>query len=207
MKTVIVDYGMGNISSIRNMLRYLGYSSILTYDEREIVSADRLIIPGVGNFGMAMDNINKRNLKDILNEAVIHKGIPILGICLGMQLMMSWSEEGHCEGMGWISGNVVKFQLDSEIYKIPHMGWDYIKIKKESKLLKDLPENPRFYFVHSFHAKCENFNESIAVTDYGGEFTSIIGRNNIYGVQFHPEKSHKYGMKLFDNFMRINDVS
>ena len=207
MKTVIIDYGMGNISSIRNMLRYLGFYSILSCNENEILSADRLIFPGVGNFGMAMENINNRNLKEILDKAVLDKEIPILGICLGMQLMMSWSEEGNCEGLNWIPGSVVKFRLDTAKYKIPHMGWDYIKIQNESKLLKNLPEKPRFYFVHSFHAECENINESIAVTDYGGEFTSIIGRDHIYGVQFHPEKSHKYGMKLLENFMRLNDVS
>lgn len=207
MKTIIIDYGMGNISSIRNMLRYLGYSSVLSCEKQDILTADRLIFPGVGNFGMAMGNIKDRDLENVLNEAVLGRGIPILGICLGMQLMMSWSEEGNCAGMGWIAGNVKKFRLDTSLYKIPHMGWDYIKIQNESMLLRDLPENPRFYFVHSYHAECEKVTESIATTDYGGNFTSIIGRNNIFGVQFHPEKSHKYGMKLLENFMRINDVS
>ena len=202
MSTVIIDYGMGNISSVRNMLRYLGYSAMLSCDEKEILSADHIILPGVGNFGMAMENIKKRNLKSFLDEAVLNRGIPILGICLGMQLMMSTSEEGNCNGMGWIKGSVDKFTLDTTIYKIPHMGWDYINPTQNSNLLDELPPEPRFYFVHSYHAKCENCKESIAVTDYGGVFTSIIGRDNILGVQFHPEKSHKFGMKIFDNFMR-----
>lgn len=207
MKTVIIDYGMGNINSIRNMLCCLGYTSVLSCEKQEILTADRLVFPGVGNFGMAMDNIKDRDLDGVLNEAVLGKEIPILGICLGMQLMMSWSEEGNCAGMGWVAGQVKKFHLDTSLYKIPHMGWDYIKPRNESRLLKDLPEDPRFYFVHSYHAECEIATESIAVTDYGGDFTSIIGRNNILGVQFHPEKSHKYGMKLLDNFMRIDDAS
>ena len=206
MRTVIIDYGMGNISSIRNMLRYLGYSAILSYEQEEILSADRLIFPGVGNFGMAMENIENRNLRGILNEAVLDKKIPILGICLGMQLMMSWSEEGNCDGLGWISGRVNKFNLDTSDYKIPHMGWDYIGVVQKCKLLRALPKDPRFYFVHSYYVVCENTDESIAVTDYGGNFTSIIGRDNIFGVQFHPEKSHKFGMKIFDNFMRMYDV-
>jgi len=207
VKTVIIDYGMGNISSIRNMLRYLGYSSVLSCEKQEILTADKLIFPGVGNFGTAMENIKKRNLEGVLNEAVLTKKTPILGICLGMQLMMSWSEEGNCNGMGWIQGSVKKFGLDTTLYKIPHMGWDYIKPQIESRLLKDLPENPRFYFVHSYYAECEKQTESIAVTDYGGDFTSIIGRNNIYGVQFHPEKSHKFGMKILENFMKVENVS
>lgn len=206
MRTVIIDYGMGNINSIRNMLRYLGYSAVLSYDQDEIFSANRLIFPGVGNFGMAMENIEKRKLRSILNEAVLDKRIPILGICLGMQLMMSWSEEGNCDGLGWIAGRVNRFYLDTSNYKIPHMGWDYIKVVQKCKLLNDLPKDPRFYFVHSYHVVCESTNERIAVTDYGGNFTSVIGRDNIFGVQFHPEKSHKFGMKILDNFMRINDV-
>jgi len=207
MKTVIIDYGMGNISSIRNMLRYIGYSSKLTAEEDEILSADRLILPGVGNFGKAMENINNSGLKGVLDTAVLEKRIPIMGICLGMQLMLSWSEEGDCEGLGWISGKVRKFELETKEYKIPHMGWDYIKPQCKSDLLTELPDNPRFYFVHSYHAECDIATDSIAVTDYGGDFTSIIGRDNIFGVQFHPEKSHKFGMKLFENFMRISDVS
>ncbi len=207
MKTVIIDYGMGNINSIRNMLRYLGYSAEVSYDTEKILSADRLILPGVGNFGKAMENINKRNLKSVLDEAVLNKAVPILGICLGMQLMLSWSEEGNCAGLGWFEGNVNKFHFDDSSIKIPHMGWDFIKERNESFLLTDLPDDSRFYFVHSYYVTCDNKTESIAVTDYGGDFTSIIGRKNIFGVQFHPEKSHKFGMKLFDNFMRIGDVS
>lgn len=207
MKTVIIDYGMGNINSIRNMLRYLGYSAEVSCDTEKILSADKLILPGVGNFGKAMENIYKRNLKPILDEVVLNNNVPILGICLGMQLMLSWSEEGNCAGLGWIDGHVNKFHFDDSSFKIPHMGWDFIKKQHESVLLKELSDESRFYFVHSYHVVCDNKSESIAVTDYGGEFTSIIERHNIFGVQFHPEKSHKFGMKLFENFMRIEDVS
>lgn len=207
MKTIIIDYGMGNISSIRNMLRYLGYSSVYSRDYQEIVSADHLILPGVGNFGVAMDNIKSLGLNSILDEAVEVKRIPILGICLGMQLMMTWSEEGSCAGLGWIEGEVRKFDFSTADLKIPHMGWDYIKQSQKSRIFEGLPESSRFYFVHSYYATCTNPDESLATTDYGGDFTSIIGRDNIYGVQFHPEKSHKFGMKILENFMRIKDVS
>lgn len=202
-RIVIVDYGMGNISSIRNMIRYLGHSAVLSDRKEDILSAEKLILPGVGNYKMAMENIDRMGLRMVLDQAVLEEQIPILGICLGMQLLLNYSEEGNCSGLGWIKGNVRKFNLDTSKYKIPHMGWDYIHLKRDDCLVDTLMEKPRFYFVHSYYAECENRSDCIATTDYGIEFDSVIGRNNVWGVQFHPEKSHKYGMKVFGNYLQL----
>ncbi len=199
---IIIDYGMGNISSIRNMLRYLGYDSTLTNDRELIRSADRLILPGVGNYKKAMENIRSLGLEADIRYAVIQNKKPILGICLGMQLLLSHSEEGDCDGLGLIDGMVKKFNLNKSVYKVPHMGWDYITIKKpDSPLFEHLQDNPRYYFVHSYYAACDREKDVLAETEYGIRIHSIIGHGNIVGVQFHPEKSHKYGMRILHNFL------
>lgn len=200
-KTIIVDYNMGNINSIRNMLRYIGYESELTSEPNKILYADKIILPGVGNFGKAMENIKSIGLKSVLDEAVIGKHIPILGICLGMQLLLSYSEEGNCDGLGYIPGQVKKFELDTTKYKVPHMGWDYVIPFNQSPLMKNAGVNSRFYFVHSYYVKCDNQENCVAKTNYGFEFDSIIQKDNIFGTQFHPEKSHRFGMELLRDFM------
>ena len=200
-KIVIVDYGMGNINSIKNMLRYLGQQSVLSNKADDILAADRLILPGVGNFGAAMENIEKLDLRRILNQAVTEKHKPILGICLGMQLLLSHSEEGNADGFGWIKGQVRKFQFDTAEYKIPHMGWNYVDIHKMSGLVQNIGQDSRYYFVHSYYAECADRKDCIATTDYGITFDSIIGHGNVMGTQFHPEKSHKYGMEILKNFL------
>lgn len=198
---VIIDYNMGNINSIRNMLRYLGYEGILTNDPFVIRKAAKIILPGVGHYKKAMDNIIKLKLDNVIKEAALKEKKPVLGICLGMQLLVSHSEEGDCDGLGLIKGNVKKFQLDPKQYKVPHMGWDFINIQKESPLFDNICENPRYYFVHSYYVECDSCENVLASTEYGIEFHSIIGHENIIGTQFHPEKSHKFGMKIFQNFM------
>lgn len=202
-KIVIIDYGMGNISSIKNMLRYIGCDGKLSNNANEILAADKLILPGVGNFGHAMQNISELNLKPILDKAVLEGKKPILGICLGMQLLLSYSEEGNCEGLNWIDGKVKKFDFDDKEYKVPHMGWDYVKINNPNSLVYGVGTTDRYYFVHSYYASCDNREDCIASTDYGIEFDSIIGKNNIWGTQFHPEKSHKFGMKILNNFLEV----
>lgn len=202
---VIVDYGMGNINSIRNMLRYLGYSSEISDDSNVICNAKKLILPGVGNFGRAMENINKNSLKDVLDEAVLNKKIPILGICLGMQLLLSYSEEGDCTGLGWIEGIVKRFCFEDNKLKVPHMGWDYISPANSESIFENLPDNARFYFVHSYYVECDSKINSLATTEYGIKFDSAVNKANIYGTQFHPEKSHKYGMKILGNFMKLGE--
>lgn len=198
----IIDYGMGNLGSIQNMLKKIGAESIITNDLEKIAIADKVIFPGVGAFDRAMHNLTDLKMLPVLNEIVLKKKIPILGICLGMQLLSNFSEEGNVKGLQYIDGEVVKFRLskDSEI-KIPHMGWNTVDFKKKNSLTEDMPDESRFYFVHSYHFKCNYQKNVLSVTNYGDDFVSAVIKDNIYGVQFHPEKSHKFGMQLLKNFV------
>ena len=204
-KTVIIDYGMGNVGSIQNMLKYVGVESIVTSEKREIENADKIILPGVGHFKAAMNNINNLDIAELLKAQVLEEKKPILGICLGMQLMCSHSEEGGVEGLSLIDANVKKFHFqDNEELKIPHMGWNEVKLfNNESKLFRESLEGLRFYFVHSYYVECNNSADVLTKTDYGLNFDSSFERENIFGVQFHPEKSHSYGISLFENFRKI----
>jgi glutamine amidotransferase len=197
----IIDFGMGNLGSIQNMLARMNFNSEITSDSERIMKATKLILPGVGAFDTAMINLEKRGLIPILNELVIEKRIPLLGICLGMQLLCQRSEEGQLKGLGWIDGDVVRFAFSPEQkLRIPHMGWNTVRLAKDSILFKEMFPEPRFYFVHSYYVKCRNENLILAETHYGYDFTSAVMSDNIYGVQFHPEKSHKYGMRLLKNY-------
>lgn len=200
---VIVDYGMGNVGSIKKMIEFVGGEAIISSKKEDIMNATKLILPGVGSFDHGMKNLNQNNIIRILNEKVIKNKTPILGICLGMQLMAKESEEGTEKGLGWIKAKVIKFEINNSKLKIPHMGWNYIQIQKENDILKNIPQNPRYYFVHSYHMKCDEEKDILTKTKYDIEFTSSIQKNNIYGMQFHPEKSHKFGMKIIENFIKI----
>jgi glutamine amidotransferase len=199
----IIDYGLGSLSSIKNMLKKVGVSSIISASEDDIAQSDKLILPGVGHFAKGMENLNRSGLIPILNELVLVKKKPILGICLGMQLMTSFSEEGNLQGLGWIDANTIKFRLNSSMYKIPHMGWSNVHFHIEDPLASSLHETSRFYFVHSYHVKCESESNVLATSNYGSTFHSAIVKENIRGVQFHPEKSHKFGMQLLKNFSNL----
>jgi glutamine amidotransferase len=202
----IIDYGMGNFGSIKNMFKYIGVEASIESDPDKIKNASKILLPGVGSFDTAMKKINESNLKEVLNEKALKEQVPVLGICLGMQLLTNSSEEGQLEGLGWIKASTLRFQerIDKK-YRIPHMGWNVVNKSNESKLTKDFEsfEELRFYFVHSYFVQVEDEKNSILKTDYGIEFDSAIQKDNIYGAQFHPEKSHKFGMKLFENFARI----
>ncbi len=202
----IVDYGMGNLGSIKNMFKYLGVESTIQSDVDKIKNASKILLPGVGSFDTAMEKINRGNLREVLNEKALKEQVPILGICLGMQLLTNGSEEGELNGLGWIDANTVSFKdrIDSRL-KIPHMGWNVVRKNQNSKLTDgfELFDESRFYFVHSFFVHVEDEKNSILKTEYGVEFDSAIQKDNIFGVQFHPEKSHKFGMKIFENFARI----
>lgn len=202
---VVVDYGMGNLGSIANMLKKVGAKAMVSSDISVIESADKLILPGVGAFDNGMKNLSDLGLVPILSAKVIRDETPILGLCLGMQLFTQRSEEGNLPGLGWIEAETIRFKFDKDQpgLKIPHMGWNSIKIKRLSRIFDDMYEEPRFYFVHSYYVVCKNDRDVLATTCYGYEFASAVMRDNIVGTQFHPEKSHKFGMKLLKNFVEL----
>lgn len=200
---VIVNYGLGNLGSIQNMLKKIGVKSTISSEHSVIASADKLILPGVGNFGKGMQELEKKGLKDVLCKKVLVDKIPILGICLGMQLMTNRSEESDIKGLGWIKADTLKFRFDNVNMKVPHMGWNTVNVSNGNKILAESNEEIRFYFVHSYYVKVQDEKNSIAKTIYGLEFDSAFNMQNIYGVQFHPEKSHKFGMLLLKNFSDI----
>ena len=198
----IIDYKTGNLASIANMLKKIGSPSVITSSAAEIARASKLILPGVGAFDTGMRNLIALGLLDVLNRKVLEDRVPILGICLGMQLFVGGSEEGELPGLGWVEGSVVKFkpELSEKKLKVPHMSWNHTALRKESRLFDEMYDEPRFYFVHSFHVQLNREEDILAETGYGYRFTSALERSNIGGVQFHPEKSHKFGMKLLKNF-------
>jgi glutamine amidotransferase len=199
---IIIDYKIGNLLSVQNMFKYLGINSRISNSIEDIRNADKLILPGVGHFKTGMENLNHSNVLETLSKEVLIKKKPILGICLGMQLMTKYSEEGDCNGLGWIDATTRKFQI-SDTLKVPHMGWNDVHYKKDSKLTEDFSADPRYYFVHSYHVQCNQEADVLGTTNYGYEFVAAFQHENIYGVQFHPEKSHKYGMELLRNFNKI----
>ena len=192
----IINYGMGNLGSIQNMFKRIGVESEITGDEQQIARATKMLLPGVGAFDAAMQKINESGILNILNKKALDEKIPVLGICLGMQLLTRSSEEGILPGLGWLNARTIKFNLQDTSLKVPHMGWNLILPVRESPLIAELPEEPRFYFVHSYHVQCSNSEDVLTTTNYGKQFHSIVQHENIFGAQFHPEKSHKYGMKL-----------
>ncbi|PIQ42569.1 MAG: imidazole glycerol phosphate synthase subunit HisH [Gammaproteobacteria bacterium CG11_big_fil_rev_8_21_14_0_20_46_22] len=203
MKVVIVDYGVGNIGSFLNMFKKIGVAAVLSKRKEDIYQADKLILPGVGAFDYGMTQLENTGLLEIINTVVLEGETPILGICLGMQLLMESSEEGQKSGLAWIKGRVKKFNFANQrILKVPHMGWNVVKPFAYNNLFYGFEgEDIRFYFVHSYYTACEDQGNALAVTDYGGMFPSAICADHIYGVQFHPEKSHRFGMRLLKNFV------
>ena len=202
-RIVIVDYGMGNLRSVLKKLHRLGERSLISDKPAEVAAASKLILPGVGHFGKAMENLKDRGLIEALHYKVLAEETPILGICLGMQLLSKWSEEGDAEGLGWIDARTVRFNLGrmDRPRKIPHMGWNSFAKERDTILLADIEPAETFYFVHSYHVVCEDPEDRIMTTEYGYAFTSAVERGNIYGTQFHPEKSHKRGMQMLRNFV------
>lgn len=198
----IVDYGMGNLGSIKNMLKRVGASAVITGLPDEIAKAEKLILPGVGSFDNGIQNLRQLGLIPVLVQKVLEEKTPILGICLGMQLMTRGSEEGDLPGLGWIDADTRRFNFGVGLHslKVPHMGWNSVRPAKPSEIFLDMYSEPRFYFVHSYHVVCYHREDVLSWTTYGYEFVSALERGNIVGVQFHPEKSHKYGMKILSDF-------
>jgi glutamine amidotransferase len=200
----ILDYGLGNIGSLNNMLKRLNQNVIITSKPEHILNSKKLIIPGVGSFDKAISNINNViGLREALNVKALNDKIPILGICLGMQLLTRKSEEGILNGFNWIPGEVKKFD-STKYFKVPHMGWNEVKTNnKKLKILENIDKGSRFYFVHSYYVEVDNKEHSLFKTTFNISFDSGIYRDNLYGVQFHPEKSHKFGMNILKNFSEL----
>lgn len=199
--TAIIDYGLGNLGSIYNMLDVIGEDSVITSNKNEIHEADRMILPGVGSFDAGINFLKEKGLIEILNDEV-KNGKPILGICLGMQLLGRKSEEGVLDGLGYISFDSVRFNIDEKLnLRVPHMGWDIVDFKQKNPILAGIEGTQRYYFVHSYHAKCDSSENVLMTCDYGYEFAAGVVKDNVYGVQFHPEKSHDFGMRLLTNFV------
>lgn len=201
MLITIVDYGVGNLTSIQNMFKKAGVNSIISNDKIEIEKADKILLPGMGAFDNCMIKFDQSGLRQLIETRVLKDKVPVLGICVGLQMLMESSEEGVKPGLGWINGKTVAFDkgLMPETHKVPNMGWLEIKKKKESKLLENL-DDARFYFAHSYHVMLNDCDDDLITADYGYEFTVGIEKDNILGVQFHPEKSHRFGMQLLKNF-------
>lgn len=200
----IVDYGMGNLGSIQNMFKRINVESEITGDQEKLKAAEKILLPGVGAFDAAMERIQSSGLQEILTRKAVEDKIPLLGICLGMQLLTNSSEEGQLPGLGWINAKTTRFRFEGEKpLKVPHMGWNTVVPVNASPLTEDLPEEPRFYFVHSYYVQAASEKDVLMKTHYGIDFHSVIQHNNIFGAQFHPEKSHRFGMKLLENFAKI----
>lgn len=202
---VILNYEMGNLGSIRNMFKRLGHEAQISNDPAVIAKAERLILPGVGAFDQGMANIDRLGFRQVLEERVLGAKVPILGICLGMQLMTKSSEEGSATGMGWIDAQTVHFRkgekpVDASA-RLPHIGWNFVDPEQRHPLLADLADDPRFYFVHTYRVECADPADVLIRSHYAGsDFTAGFARGNIAGMQCHPEKSHKFGMQVFRNF-------
>ena len=203
-RIVIVDYGMGNLNSVKRKLDRLKVDSIVSSNPDEIIFADKLILPGVGNFGKAMENLSKNGLIPVLNQLALEKKIPILGICLGMQIMCESSEEGKAKGLNWIDGKVKRFSVSDPIkFKVPHTGWNSVKLQNDSAIMKNIANNSEFYFVHAFHVALKDKSIAINSTTYDYPFVSGFQKENIFGLQYHPEKSHNTGDQIFKNFIEL----
>ena len=200
----IVDYGLGNLGSVANMLKKIGARAIVTSAPEEIRRASGLILPGVGHFAEGMRKLRERSLRDIVAERVLDAKTPILGICLGMQLLARRSEEGNEVGLGWISADVKRFNFGAgEQLPIPHMGWNEVDVVDDT-LFRGAPSAPaRFYFVHSYHVVCDEAKSVAAWSTYGYRFAAAVRFGHVFGAQFHPEKSHKFGMAVLKNFVAL----
>ena len=201
----IIDYGVGNVFAFQNVFKRLNIPSKIAKCENDLMGSSKLILPGVGHFDYAMSQLNKSGMRDRLDELVLIEKIPVIGICVGMQIMAHKSDEGTLDGLCWIDACVKKFDEATINHhtKLPHMGWNDVKPNENHPLFKGLEQEAIFYFLHSFYFKCSNQKNSISKTDYGINFSSSVQQDNVYGIQFHPEKSHSYGERLLENFAKL----
>jgi glutamine amidotransferase len=201
----LIDYGVGNIFAFQNVYKRLDISTKIAKTHEDLSGAKKLILPGVGSFDYAMGQLNASGMRETLDELVLEKKVPVIGICVGMQMMGNRSDEGKLEGLKWIDSEILKFDesLIQQRTKLPHMGWNDVTPISNHPLFSGLEKEAIFYFLHSYYFKCNNPAESIAISDYGISFTSAVNRDNVFGIQFHPEKSHQYGEKLLHNFAML----
>jgi glutamine amidotransferase len=201
----LIDYGVGNIFAFQNVYKRLDIPTKIAKTAADLEYAQKLILPGVGAFDYAMAQLNSSGMRQKLDELVLEKKIPIIGICVGMQMMGNRSDEGTSEGLKWIDADILKFdeRLIQQRTKLPHMGWNDVNPIEAHPLFVGLEQEAIFYFLHSYYFKCNNTVDSIAISDYGIPFTSAVNADNVYGIQFHPEKSHLYGEKLLHNFAKL----
>jgi imidazole glycerol-phosphate synthase subunit HisH len=198
----IIDLGLGNIGSIQNMFAKVGIVATAVNTDGAIRRSEKLILPGVGAFSHGMSSLNDSGLRHVLEEKVLGDRTPVLGICLGMQMLARHSEEGDVDGLGWIAGRTVRLRGETPAtrLRVPHMGWNQVKVRKASTLFDGVSEDARFYFVHSYHVVCDDPEDVLATVQYGAQLTAAVARGNVMGTQFHPEKSHKFGMAVLKNF-------
>ena len=202
----IINYGLGNINAFVNVYKKLGIELKIALSSSDLTGSTKIILPGVGSFDYAMSRLNASGMRPAIDQMVLHEHIPVLGICVGMQMLALSSEEGVLPGLGYIDGVVRKFDETKMTAKLnlPHMGWNDVIPSPGSKLFNGIEDKPLFYFLHSYYFDCNNMEDSIAKADYGGEFVCAVNHQNIYGVQFHPEKSHQYGIQLLKNFALLS---
>jgi glutamine amidotransferase len=201
----IIDYGIGNILAFANVYSRLNIPFVVAKSSNDLIGATKLILPGVGSFDHAMQKLSRSGMRMIVEKLVMDCRVPILGICVGMQMLARSSSEGVLPGLGWINGEVKKFDISLMPHgtNLPHMGWNDVSPLADAGLFKDLGQDAKFYFLHSYYFECHRESDVLAVTDYGGRFCCAVNHNNIYGVQFHPEKSHHFGSQLLKNFAEI----
>jgi imidazole glycerol-phosphate synthase subunit HisH len=198
----IIDYGLGNVQAFANVYKQLDIPVIIANNTADIVGATKLILPGVGAFDHAMQRLDQSGMRQVVEELVLERGVPVLGVCVGMQILAKTSEEGTQSGLGWINGAVKKFDVSSLQQKthLPHMGWNDVKPLNATRLFANSEKEWRFYFLHSYYFDCVSKEDILAEADYGVKFSCAVNHKNIYGVQFHPEKSHHFGVQLLKNF-------
>ncbi len=196
----IIDYGLGNIDAFYNIYRRLNRDVLIVKNKDDLKSVDRIILPGVGAFDYAMKCLDSSGMRSTLESLALDKGVPVMGICVGMQIMAKRSEEGVADGLGWFDADVLKF--DDTSLLVPEMGWNSVE-HNDNAIFFGMEEHPRFYFLHSYYFKCRNNGDVIGTSDYGFRFASAVNIGNIYGIQFHPEKSHLNGVRLLDNFAKL----
>lgn len=201
----IIDYGVGNIFAFQNVFKRLDVECKIARNAEDLLGAKKIILPGVGSFDYAMDRLNASGMREKLDELVLVNHVPVIGICVGMQMMAKRSDEGNREGLNWIDAEVLKFdeKLINQRTKLPHMGWNDVNPVKSHPLFEGLEKDSIFYFLHSYYFKCHNPLDVLASSDYGVLFSSAIHSKNVFGIQFHPEKSHQYGELLLKNFAKL----